>query len=173
MREPHTRALLVLSVLAAIAVAIPVRAEPDCSTPGQLWSGTTPPVNERHIFCGVARGERVEGYHSTRVLPSDAVRAIARRHPLADGIYEARVIFTDGKSKSSTFFPDACTVDQIVASVSYAATHRTGAAVPWGVFGPSAPAEGGTGYCLDAKNRPFRIRLGIEDDRVVTAFPAP
>jgi hypothetical protein len=167
-------ALLATLALAAWTVAGSAEAQPNCNAAGALWSATAPPVNQRHIFCGEIDGVQVKGYHSTQVLPSNVVTGINNIVPIANGIYNATVTFTNNNTKLSTFFPNGCTADQIVTSVVYAANNSTGPAQPWGRYGPSAPPAGGAAYCLDTTGTRFRIRYGLlNTGNVNTAFPAP
>ena len=171
-----TRGLVFAALaLAALATAGRVEAAPDCNASGELWSSTTPAVNERHIFCGEIAGSKVKGYHSKVVLPSDVVTGVGTATSLGNGIYNATVTFSNSKTKLSTFFPDACTADQIVASAVYAAGHSTGSASPWGYYGPSAPSSSpGTTYCLNSASAAFQIRYALDTDSDVnTAFPSP
>ncbi|MGF1641735.1 MAG: EndoU domain-containing protein [Rhodospirillales bacterium] len=164
-------------VLAAALVlggngGIPVEAS-DCRAAAFHWSDGAPAVNLRHVFCGELRRGRPLGVHSMRLVgTSPVVTAVAPRPDGRDGIYDARVRFRNGATKFSTFFPDACTVEQVVASIRHAATHGTRDHPQWGKLGPSAPAADAAGFCLDAAGRPFDIRIGVlADGRVNTAFP--
>lgn len=148
-------------------------ASANCNDVAYGWTDTVPSVNVRHIFCGEIRYNRPKGYHSKVYSPAtDVVTGTQNATVPVNGIYNARVNFNNGTNKFSTFFPNACSQDQIVHSVIYAATHTTGPAVPWGELGPSAPNAGGAEYCLGADGRPFTIRYALdEDDDVNTAFP--
>ncbi len=145
----------------------------DCRDPAFHWSETQPPVNLRHIFCGEIDGGRPKGLHSARLLETSPVAlAIKRRQEEGGGIYSAIVRFAGGKEKLSTFFPDACTVADVAQSVAFAARHVAGRNPAWGELGPSSPAAGMPGYCLDAGGEPLTIRFGrLKDGRINTAFP--
>lgn len=169
----HTCVVVVLT--GVLAVACEPAAAPDCGDPGFHWSDHRPAINVRHIFCGEIRSGKPKGFHSTRLRDSSevvvGVRGISRS---AQGIYTGTVVFTDGLTKFSTFFPDACTVDEVLASIHHASIHIDGDHPAWGSLGPSAPAAGADGYCLDHRGQPFPIRMGLFDDgRVNTAFPSP
>jgi len=159
-------------VLLLTAFGAPAVAQ-DCRDHGFHWSDDDPAVNRLHVFCGEIRKGRPKGVHSTRLLDTSAVvTGVTGRSNERDGIYDASVDFRNDTSKFSTFFPDACTVDQVVASIHYAATHAERDHPQWGKLGPSAPEQNGDGYCLDGNGDPFEIRIGLlADGRVNTAFP--
>lgn len=158
-------------------VAVPPGAAP-CDDPTWGWSATNPPVNTRHVFCGEVDGaqHRPKGFHSNQLLAeSTVVTAINNIRNVRNGIYDADVSFAapaQPNVKMSTFFPDACTVGQITASIVYAVTHQVGPHPQWGVLGPSAPQAGAAGYCLDSTGSAFEIRMGLlQNGDVNTAFP--
>jgi hypothetical protein len=162
-------------VLLALVGACEPAGAPDCRDPGFRWSDHRPAINARHVFCGEVRDDKPRGFHSTRLRDTSevvtGVRGIARS---ASGIYTGTVVFAGGRTKFSTFFPDACTVDEILASIHYASTHINADHPAWGYVGPSAPSAGAAGFCLDHGGQAFPIRMGLFDDgRVNTAFPSP
>jgi hypothetical protein len=165
--------------LAAFALALLLTAlgQPatalDCRDRGFDWSDDDPAVNRLHVFCGEISRGRPKGFHSTRLLDTSAVvTGVTGRSNERDGIYDASVRFRNNTAKFSTFFPDACTVDQVIASIHYAATHVERDHPQWGKLGPSAPEQDGDGYCVDDNGDPFEIRMGfLADGRVNTAFP--
>lgn len=145
----------------------------DCRSGDFTWSSGDPKVNQRHIFCGEIEHDRAKGFHSTQLqATAPLIAAVQRQRAEGGGIYTAIVTFRNSQRKLSTFFPNWCTVDQIVLSVQYAANHVHGASRVWGLLGMSAPSAGASGYCLDDHGEPFEIRLGmLADGRVNTAFP--
>lgn len=151
----------------------------DCGDAGKrLWSRSDPQVNLSHIFCGeIGRNGDPKGFHSRAAgLPTGAVDRVEETAHRGDEIYDATVIFSNGRRKRSTFYPDDCSAEAILRSILYAYRNQTGTHPAWGVLGPSAPAEGGKdGYCRDERGRPFEIRLGMIQRRgqtaVNTAFP--
>jgi len=160
-------------VLLLTAFGAPAVAQ-DCRDRGFHWSDDKPAVNRLHVFCGEIRKGRPKGFHSTRLLDTSAVvTEVTGRSNERNGIYDATVRFRNDTAKFSTFFPDTCTVDQLVASIHYAATHVERDHPQWGKLGPSAPEQTDDGgYCLDANGDPFEIRMGLlSDGRVNTAFP--
>lgn len=144
-----------------------------CGDRGFNWSQGDPPINRRHIFCGELRGGEPRGFHSTQLKSSTPlVRSIEIHGPDRDGIYAATVIFANGRRKFSTFFPDHCTVAEILQSIDHAASEAASPHPVWGKVGMSAPNEAAEGYCLDRLKRPFSIRFALRPDgRVNTAFP--
>lgn len=100
------------------------------------------------------------------------MREIERRREEGRGIYSAVVVFANGRRKLSTFFPDHCSVDQLIQSIVYAAINPIGRHREWGAVGLSAPAPGAEMFCLDIRGEPFEIRFGaFADGRINTAFP--
>lgn len=155
-------------------------ATPDCSDAGKrLWSRSDPQVNLSHIFCGeIGRNGDPKGFHSRAAgLPTGAVDRVEETAHRGNEVYDATVIFGNGRRKRSTFYPDDCPAEAILRSVLYAWRNQTGAHPAWGVLGPSAPDGGseGDGYCRDDRGRPFEIRIGTiqrrGQDAVNTAFP--
>ncbi len=160
---------------ALLAGACEPAAAPDCRDPGFHWTNQRPAINMRHVFCGVIRNGKPKGFHSTQLRDTSqvvtGVRGISRS---AQGIYTGTVVFKDGQTKFSTSFPDACTVDEVLASIYHASAHIEADHPAWGQLGPSAPANNADGFCLDHHGEAFPIRMGLFDDgRVNTAFPSP
>jgi len=174
IREARFRRLPWVFVLATsvLGVAAPAAAF-DCRDRAFRWSADEPAINRLHVFCGEIRNGRPKGFHSARLQGSSAVvTGIAARSNERDGIYDATVKFRNGTSKFSTFFPDACTVDQVVASIRHAGAHVERDHPQWGKLGPSAPGHDNDAFCLDANGDPFEIRIGVlADGRINTAFP--
>lgn len=95
----------------------------DCTTPGPVWSETSPPVNLSHLFCGEVnrRGEAV-GYHATLGRRSEGEARIARllQPPDDKGIYVALACRDEARArrcKRSTFFPDSLDAEAVLAAV--------------------------------------------------------
>jgi len=166
----------ILSCCLLFAITFTVKAEISCQNKQFTWSDSQPRVNLKHIFCGESNHGRNKGFHSRYLLAtSTLVTAISNKKPLKGGIYNARVIFKNGKSKFSTFFPDHCNLATITRSVIYAATHSTGKHPQWGILGQSAPKADSLGYCLQTNGQTFTIRMGLNKRKtsVNTAFPQP
>ncbi len=167
------RALIAVLLAVSLAGACEPSTAPDCRDPGFSWSDHRPAINARHVFCGEVRDGKPKGFHSTRLMDtSDEVTGVRGISRYANGIYSGTVVFKDGQTKFSTFFPDACSADDILASIHHASTHIGGEHPAWGYLGPSAPAGGTDGFCLDDRGQAFEIRMGLfGDGRVNTAFP--
>ncbi|MBL8666634.1 MAG: EndoU domain-containing protein [Rhodospirillales bacterium] len=153
-------------------------AAADCTNRRFHWSTEEPQINLRHLFCGEIRRGRPKGFHSIRlVATARLVQDVGQHTGEGGGVYSAIVAFTNGARKLSTFFPDHCTLSQIVQSVSYAAANVSGRHRVWGEIGPSAPPRPPQDgdletFCLDNAGRPFEIRLGVlANGRINTAFP--
>lgn len=139
-----------------------------------------PKINQAHIFCGEwdSRKSRAKGFHARPGgrNPGTVAKLEVSQDPNKSGIYGVRWQFNgeQGASKFSTMFPDRCTRDQVLASVNHAATHQQrcpSGAPGWAWCGPSAPRDGGEGYCT-ASGAGFTIAGGsLNDGRINTAFP--
>lgn len=171
-----------ISVLAENRVkedALAAVAAHNCTDRQFYWSADDPRINLRHLFCGEIRRGQPKGFHSVRlVATARLIRNVGHRTEEGGGIYSAIVEFANGRSKLSTFFPDHCTLEQIVRSVSHAAANVSGRHRAWGAIGlsappPAAPRRGDLEtFCLDNTGQPFEIRLGVlANGRINTAFP--
>jgi hypothetical protein len=177
MMMPALCALLLMVTVSIPAIASPPEERSsagDCADRrfywkdnGRLW------INLRHVFCGELRHGRPKGLHSTQlVATSRLIRRIEHQSDEGGGIYSAIVEFSGGKRKLSTFFPDHCSVDQLIRSIEHAATNVRQRHPAWGEIGPSGPAAGLETFCLDNQGAPFDIRLGVlANGRINTAFP--
>ncbi len=155
-------------------------------------SRSNPQISQRHIFCGeiTAVGNAVgfhsrPGNHDPQVAPGPAAQVAARtvganiymvpiglNQPddfrYANANVEVFNVATNAwvaKAAPSTFFPDSCSQQQVIASIRYAFMHLNTGLVPAGggsqmFFGPSAPT--GTNvipsqYCLDERAQGFTV----------------
>lgn len=145
----------------------------DCT--GPRFNGAPPRVNFVHIFCGEIRRGKPDGYHAELIQPTPWVRGVRDARPVRGGrgLYNATVLFADGSTKFSTFYPRHCTEAEIEASVRYAVSQpRQAKPGSWGFVAASAPAQGGAGYCTGSDGRPFTIRFAtLSRGDVNTAFP--
>ena len=163
----------------AAAASAPGAVTGNCSDRQFYWSADDPRINLRHLFCGEIRRGQPKGFHSVRLVATTRlIRNVGHRTEEGGGIYSAIVEFANGRSKLSTFFPDHCTLEQIVRSVSHAAANVSGRHRAWGAIGlsappPAAPRRGDLEtFCLDNTGQPFEIRLGVlANGRINTAFP--
>jgi hypothetical protein len=169
--------LILVSLLSVPAVAQDRQAS--CADPEFDWSGTVPDINLRHILCGqYNRSGKPVGAHSMLIIKTSAdVKSVSAPIVTVDGLTSRTVTFSQGEVREGkSFYPDACTLKQIVTSVQYAASE----AKPVGNWfrGPSAPAvrpAGSPQYCLTSGQLPFTIQFAWLDreakTRINTAFP--
>ena len=114
------------------------------------WSGTDPAINLEHVFAGqINRRGRPVGFHSRPGGRDPAgarvVRIVSRENDL--GVYVAEVEIRNLK-KTSTFFPDDLSRDEVVAAILHAWEERRD--LGGGKFqGPSGKGFTIEGYTLD------------------------
>lgn len=85
-------------------------------------------VNHTHIFCGeLNRRGRLVGFHSRPQgkNPSTVRRFNITQTVNSKGIYAGEWIYAGSseETKFSTMFPDSCTPEQVINSISHAATN--------------------------------------------------
>jgi hypothetical protein len=146
------------------------------------WSQTDPPVNQQHVFCGEwnNRKNRPAGFHSRPAgeNPATIGKLKITQKPNAGGLYGLRWSYAGqpGREKFSSMFPDACSRDQVLKSITYAAKHskRCPAGAPrWAKCGPNKPSGEEPGYCRANDNSIFTIAYATlrNSNKVNTAFP--
>ncbi len=125
------------------------------SLPHGKWSNTKPAINLPHIFHGeINRRNKPVGYHSRPggVDPKGARIVKIKDKPNRYGVYTALIEVYDAddktwKTKSSSFFPDSLSAEQVIKLISYAYKNRTtGSKNPW--TGPSGQGFDVQGYTL-------------------------
>ena len=179
-----------VTIALAVQLAYGAGAAADCLGDADGWTDTAPAINLAHVFCGELRGtDRPAGFHATVALGDPGAPVLVsfeqddggrvevtdgtapEPSPDPAGIFTAIVRFSNGRDKFSTFFPMACSADEILASIRHAHGDAAPAATTWGWIGPSAPDDAAAGYCL-SNGDVFDIRLGyLGDGRINTAFP--
>jgi len=154
----QTLAVALFAIASALAHAGPAAAEaPLCALGEGGFSETEPPVNRAHLFCGeVNRRDRGTGFHHRpggENPPTARFTRIVERNE-ATGVYVAEGIeIFDGeewrrKRHISSFYPDACSPAEVLASIAHAASNAS-CGYPNGKWrGPSAPAAGADGFCV-------------------------
>ena len=146
------------------------------------WSATSPPVNQKHVFCGEwnERKNRPVGFHSRPAgeNPSTIATFEITQQPNPQGIYGIRWSYAGhpDREKFSTMFPDTCDRDQVLNSIVYAVEHPKPCpqgSPHWARCGPNKPLHGGHQYCEAADNSIFTIAFAAlrNSNNVNTAFP--
>jgi len=165
--------------LTILAGSVP--AEMDCAALPH-WSATTPPVNQRHVFCGEwnSRNNRPAGFHSRPAgqKPATVGNLKITQQPNHQGLYGVRWSYAGhpDRDKFSTMFPDTCRADQVLQSIAYAANHPQAcpAGAPrWAICGPNKPPGDVQGYCGASDQTVFTIGFATlkNSGKVNTAFP--
>lgn len=143
------------------------------------WSGTNPPVNQAHIFCGEWSQNQPKGFHSRPGgrNPNTVQNFQVSQSVNSQGIYGGtwNYVGQSNPRKFSTMFPDNCTQTQVVNSTVYAANHRQSCpanAPSWAWCGPNAPTVNAANYCKGNNNSLFTIAgASLRDGKINTAFP--
>lgn len=150
-------------------------------------SRVNPQINQRHIFCGeINNAGQAVGFHS-RPGSHDPILGpgpvIQQAASIAGGLayivppgnnhpgpyrYLANVRVWNqatnawvAKFAPSTFYPDSCSQQEVIASIRYAYMHPYAAVGPAGganlFSGPSAPAPAAPGFCTGEAGNSFTI----------------
>jgi Bacterial EndoU nuclease len=155
----------------------------DCTKLAHWTTRPKPPqVNQVHVFCGEWKRNAPNGFHSRPggLDPGSVTRFTITQPANAQGIYGGSWSYTGHARppKSSTMFPDACSMPQVLNSIVYAATQPTRCpanAPGWAVCGPNRPtsaAQPAAPFCEASDGTIFLIAMGkLSDGRVNTAFP--
>ncbi|HEX5720578.1 MAG TPA: EndoU domain-containing protein [Thermoanaerobaculia bacterium] len=128
------------------------------------WSDTDPAINLAHIFEGeINRRGKPTGFHS-RPGGTDPVGArVARRvsGPNALGVYIAEVEVRNGSGrwlrKTSTFYPDSLSLDEVVAAILHAWEERRD------LGGDKFQGPSGKGFTIEGYT--------LDDGGINTAYP--
>lgn len=180
LRQGFYLFLAFFAIVAVYACNAPfAQAEVDCATLPH-WSNTTPAINLTHVFCGEFKNGRPKGYHSSPdgVDPDTIGDLEITQDPNAKGLYGVRWSYVGHPSaaKFSSMFPDSCSLEQVQASIFYAATNLgtcPAGAPNWSECGKNQPSTGNLDrYCSADDGSLFAIAMGLFDDGDVnTAFP--
>jgi Bacterial EndoU nuclease len=171
-------AMAFLSCLPSFASAGQVGV--DCAALAQ-WTGH-PPVNQVHVFCGEWKHDMPRGFHSRPggLDPETVVRFMITQPANAQGIYGGSWSYAGQPypPKFSTMFPDACSMQQVLNSIVYAARHRTRCppnAPRWAACGPNRPpsaAQHAGSFCDANDGTGFMIAIArLRNGHVNSAFP--
>lgn len=155
---------LALLVLGLVPVAAPAR---DFGAfPASQWTATNPPINLAHIDTGEINhhGEAVGYHHRYQGIDPAGARVLRIiQPPDANGVYRARVAVRNpatgewiDKRASSTFYPDAMSDDEVVASI-LSALHNG--------------RRRGNGEFIGDSGRGFMIEGWYQSGRIVAAYP--
>jgi hypothetical protein len=159
-------------------------AEVDCATlPHWVALDNGLQMNQQHVFCGEWINNRPKGFHSRPggVNPAAIQKFTVQDRPNSAGIYTGKWSYNNesDKSKFSSMFPDNCSTEQVLNSISHASAHpdlNCPAGSPgWVKCGKNRPAsvakEELSGYCsIDQKF--FSIGFAApKNDKINTAFP--
>ena len=153
--------------------------------PGIGWTNFAhpPQVNKEHVFCGEISNGRAKGFHSRPGAqnPATVTSFVITQAANAAGVYGGTVslnIHGVTAQKFSTMFPDSCSEEEVVNSISYAAVNQIAcpAAAPnWAVCGysrpePVLPTQGP--YCEGDDGSQITIAMGLlANGNVNTGFP--
>lgn len=105
---------------------VPQEAPAALPSAGEEWSDTDPAVNLAHVFEGeINRRGKPVGFHSRPGGTDPAGARVVRRvsGPNALGVYIAEVAIRN-RRKTSTFFPDSMSRDEVVAAILHAWEER-------------------------------------------------
>ncbi len=159
-------------------------AQVDCGTL-QHWVtlGNKLQINQKHLFCGEWDRNRPKGFHSRPggMNPATVADFAIQDKASAAGIYTGRWSYQGhpGRNKFSTLFPDNCSAEQVLNSITHAVDHQHACPVgapDWTLCGFNQP-DAGTGavegekYC-SVNNQRFTIGFAPpKNGRINTAFP--
>ena len=139
-------------------------------------------MNQKHIFCGEWKDNRPKGFHSR---PGGANPATVKSFSVQDppdsaGIYTGKWSHGSdpGRTKFSSMFPDNCSIEQVLNSISHASANPERSCPEgsprWVKCGKNRPAFDTrelSGYC--SNNGKF-FMIGFAEPRgnkINTAFP--
>jgi Bacterial EndoU nuclease len=141
-----------------------------------------PQVNQVHVFCGEWKHDTPRGLHARPggVDPETVACFTITQPANAQGIYGVSWSYAGHPqpTKFSTMFPDACSMQQDLNSIVYAARHRTRCppnAPHWAVCGPNRPpsaAQRSGVFCGSSDGTIFMIAMArLSNGHVNSAFP--
>ena len=176
---------IIIALLSFCLFAPTVWAQLDCNTLRHwVTLDNNLKLNQKHVFCGEWDRNRPKGFHSRPdgVNPDTVGDFAVQDKANAAGVYTGRWSYQGRRSKNkfSSMFPDNCTADQIVNSITYAIDNpaKCPAGSPnWTQCGPNKP--GSTNYAADdnakfcsMNDRFFTIGFAPpRNGKVNTAFP--
>ena len=144
----------------------PVPQQAPVSVPSgeEEWSDTDPAINLAHVFEGeINRRGKPTGFHSRPGGTNPAGARVARRisGPNALGVYIAEVEVRNGSGrwlrKTSTFFPDDMSRDEVVEAILHAWEERRD------LGGDKFQGPSGKGFTIEG--------YALDDGGINTAYP--
>ncbi|MBN9123140.1 MAG: hypothetical protein BGO99_10875 [Nitrosospira sp. 56-18] len=184
MYNAGAASMLLAGLLSPFLISFEASAAADCAIlPQWVTLDNGMKLNQRHVFCGEWSGGRPKGFHSR---PAAANPPTIREFKVQDppdpaGIYTGK--WTHGNDparyKFSSMFPDTCSMEQVLHSISYASAHPDAscpvASPAWARCGKNRPARvvgaGLAGYCGNSEVL-FAIGFAApKNNRINTAFP--
>jgi hypothetical protein len=184
MYNGRVAGILLAGLVSPFLFPLDASAAVDCAIlPQWVAPGNGRELNQQHVFCGEWSSGRPKGFHSRpgAVNPSTIREFRVQDPPDSAGIYTGK--WTHGsdpaKSKFSSMFPDSCSLEQVLNSISYASSHPDAscpvASPAWAKCGKNRPAEIESyelaGYCGDSEVL-FVIGFAtLKNNRINTAFP--
>ena len=176
--------IFLAGLLAPFLFPLHALAEVDCATlPHWATLDNGLQMNQQHVFCGEWAGNRPKGFHSRPggVNPATVQKFTVQDPPNSAGIYTGKWSYNNepDKSKFSSMFPDNCSTEQVLNSISHASAHpdlNCPAGSPgWVKCGKNRPAsvtrEALPGYCSH-NGELFSIGFAApQSSRINTAFP--
>lgn len=184
MHKPISRYIMQFIPFLFASHAIPAMAQIDCATlPHWVKLDNGLQLNQQHVFCGEWTHNRPKGFHARPqgMNPTSVAQFTVQSQPNAAGIYTGRWSHQKdpGKNKFSSMFPDHCSTEQILHSISYATTSANNAQCPagspdWTQCGLNKPATGDNQeqrYCSQ-DGKFFTIGFApAKQGKINTAFP--
>ena len=176
--------IFLTGLLALFLCPLHALAEVDCATlPHWVALDNGLQMNQQHVFCGEWTNNRQKGFHSRPggVDPATVQKFKVQDPPNSAGIYTGKWSYNNepDKSKFSSMFPDNCSTEQVLNSISHASAHpdlNCPAGSPgWVKCGKNIPTSVTkkelSGYCsIDEKF--FSIGFAApKNDKINTAFP--
>lgn len=159
-------------------------ADIDCATlPHWVTLKNGLQMNQKHVFCGEWKDNRPKGFHSRPggVNPITVKAFTVQDFPDTTGVYSGKWSYTNaaGRRKFSSMFPDNCSTEQVLNSISHASAYPERncpeGSPRWVKCGKNRPGsdtkEKLSGYCT--YNEEFFL-IGFaapKDNKINTAFP--
>jgi len=184
MYNAGAASMLLAGLLSPFLISFEASAAADCAIlPQWVTLDNGMKLNQRHVFCGEWSGGRPKGFHSrpTAANPPTIREFKVQDPPDSAGIYTGK--WTHGNDparyKFSSMFPDTCSMEQVLHSISYASAHPDAscpvASPAWARCGQNRPARvvgaGLAGYCGNSEVL-FAIGFAApKNNRINTAFP--